>query len=116
MPQDAFDIAVAEDGTVSAKSPGSPQTTTLGKLRVVNFADPQALQEEAAGLYKTQATATPVANAHLVQGALEQSNVQPIIELTRMMSVSRNYEAAQQLVQSEHERIRKAITEIVGGA
>jgi hypothetical protein len=33
-----------------------------------------------------------------------------------MMSVSRNYEAAQQLVQSEHERIRKAITGIVGGA
>jgi len=116
VPQDAYDIAVAEDGTVSAKSPGSPQTTTLGKLRVVNFADPQALQEEAAGLYKTTATANPVANAHLVQGALEQSNVQPIIELTRMMSVSRNYEAAQQLVQSEHERIRKAISGIVGGA
>ena len=116
VPQDAYDIAVAEDGTVSAKSPGSPQTTTLGKLRVVNFADLQALQEEAAGLYKTTATATPIANAHLVQGALEQSNVQPIIELTRMMSVSRNYEAAQQLVQSEHERIRKAITGIVGGA
>ena len=116
VPQDAYDIAVAEDGTVSAKSPGSPQTNTLGKLRVVNFADQQALQEEAAGLYKTDATAVPVTNAHLVQGALEQSNVQPIIELTRMMSVSRNYEAAQQLVQSEHDRIRKAITSIVGGS
>ena len=118
VPQDALDITVAEDGTVSVKQPGTPQTTTIGKVRVVNFADPQTLQEEAAGLYKAapQVTPTPVANAHLVQGALEQSNVQPIVELTHMMSVSRNYEAAQQLVQSEHDRIRKAITGIVGGA
>lgn len=118
IPEDALDVTVAEDGTVSSKSPGTTQTTTLGKLRVVNFADPQALQEEAAGLYKAapSATASPVASPDLVQGTLEQSNVQPIIELTRMMRVSRDYEAAQQLVQSEHERIRKAITGIVGGA
>jgi flagellar basal-body rod protein FlgF len=116
VPQDAYDIAIAEDGTVSAREPGTTQTSTLGKLRLVNFADPQALQEEAAGLYKTDAQATPVANAHLVQGALEQSNVKPIVELTRMMSVSRNYDAAQQLVQSEHDRIRKAISGIVGGS
>ncbi|QEX23528.1 flagellar basal-body rod protein FlgF [Hypericibacter adhaerens] len=118
VPQDAYDISIAEDGTVSAKSPGTPQTTELGKIRLVSFADPQALQEESAGLYKAapSATATPVANPDLVQGTLEQSNVQPIIELTRMMTVSRNYEAAQQLVQSEHDRIRKAISGIVGGA
>jgi flagellar basal-body rod protein FlgF len=31
-----------------------------------------------------------------------------------MISVTRNYEAAQQLIQSEHDRIEKAISNIVG--
>ena len=36
-----------------------------------------------------------------VQGAVEESNVQPILEITRMLSAQRSYVDAQNLIQSE---------------
>lgn len=115
VPQDAGEITVAKDGTVSANNTTTGATTVLGQLRLVQFADPQALQEEEAGYYRADSGATPDATSQLVQGALEQSNVEPIVELTRMIAVTRNYEAAQRLVESEHNRQTKAISGIVGG-
>ncbi|MFZ5789694.1 MAG: flagellar basal-body rod protein FlgF [Pseudomonadota bacterium] len=115
VPQDAGEITVAEDGTVSVNNATTGATTVLGQLRLVRFADPQGLQEEEAGYYRADSGATPDTTSKLVQGALEQSNVEPIVELTRMMAVTRNYEAAQRLIESEHDRESKAISGIVGG-
>jgi flagellar basal-body rod protein FlgF len=43
---------------------------------------------------------------------LEGANVQPVLEITRMMDILRNFEAAQQMVNSQHELARNAIAKI----
>ena len=55
----------------------------------------------------------PATGTHLVQGALEGSNVQPVIEMTTMLDTVRAFEGAQQLLDTEHELERQAIERIV---
>ena len=53
-----------------------------------------------------------VPNAKVVQGAVEDSNVQAITETTRMMSDLRSFQFTTQFVQSESERMQSAIDKI----
>jgi len=48
----------------------------------------------------------------LVQGFLEQSNVNAVAEMTRMIAVQRAYEYGQKLMDQEDERIRAVIRTI----
>lgn len=45
----------------------------------------------------------------VIQGALEDSNVKPVVEVTQMIEVLRNYQATQRVVEAEHERQRSAV-------
>ena len=51
-------------------------------------------------------------DAKLVQGALEQSNVSPVLEVARMIEVQRAYEAGQALLEREDQRISQLITAV----
>jgi len=101
-------ITVAGDGTISTEN------GQIGQLQVVNFANEQQLQPLGDGTYSTTQTATPLAHANVVQGMLEQSNVQPVSEMTGMLNILRNYEGVMNMIQSEHDRQMKAIDTLSG--
>lgn len=103
-------LTVAADGTVSTEQ------GIIGKIQLVRFADPQALAAVGAGLYKTDASPEPDSASQLSQGMVEDSNVQPIIEMTNLIQVTRDYAAAQKMVEAEHERQLRAIANLVGTA
>ena len=52
----------------------------------------------------------PVDDARIRQGFLEESNVDPVFEITRMIEVQRAYELGQTFLDREDQRIRGAIT------
>ena len=47
---------------------------------------------------------------------IEGSNVQGVVEMTRMIDVVRSYQSANKLIETEHRRILDAIEKIVGNA
>jgi flagellar basal-body rod protein FlgF len=101
-------IAVAGDGTLSSEN------GQIGKVGIVNVHDPNQLKAEGNRLLNAGDTATsPVATPRIVQGALEQSNVQPALEVSRMMNDLRTYQMLSQFMQSEAERQQNAIDKIV---
>ena len=55
----------------------------------------------------------PATGTRVVQGALEGSNVQPVLEMTAMMATVRAFEGTQRLLDTEHELQRQAIERIV---
>ena len=61
------------------------------------------------GLFTASEPATPANGARVVQGALEGSNVQPVMEMTTMLASVRAFEGAQRLLDTEHELERQAI-------
>ena len=72
------------------------------------------LRVTAGGLYDTEEQPEDVDSPDVVQGMLEGSNVEPIIELTRMIETSRSYEAAKKFIDREDERMRKVARELAG--
>ena len=56
---------------------------------------------------------SPVAPPGIVQGAVEQSNVQPVMEVTRMMNDVRQFEFVTQFVQAESDRQQSMIDKLL---
>jgi flagellar basal-body rod protein FlgF len=54
----------------------------------------------------------PAADGRMLQGFLESSNVNPILQMTRMIEVQRAYELGQSFLDKEDERIRGVIEAI----
>lgn len=80
-------------------------------LKIVNFADPQLLQKEGDNL-RGQAAYTPAVNPQVVQGYIEESNVNAVKEMVDLITVTRAYESLQKLVQAEDETLSTAIDEV----
>lgn len=101
-------ITIGNDGTVSAES------GVLGRIKVVTFEDDRALQKAASGMFTTDETPTDLApeETRVQQGVLETSNVNPILEMTRMIDVLRSYQSTQKLTQTDHDLQRRALRDI----
>jgi flagellar basal-body rod protein FlgF len=104
------DINIAPDGTISSVVHGVGNQ--LGKLKVVDFADNAALVKQGANLYSTGQSPTAPTNPGVRQGALEASNVAPVIEISHMIEVMRAYEATATLAKSQEDMMRQAIEKL----
>lgn len=103
---DDGDIRIAPDGTVSGR------TGQLAKVRVVDFADDVALTKEGANLYSTDQAPTVPAVLDIRQGALEGSNVQPVLEISHMIEVMRAYEATATLSKNQQDMQTDAVEKL----
>lgn len=103
IPADAKDIEIAGDGTVSSNG------NAIAQLAVVN-APAESLQRIADTAYTTTEAFEPVEFPKVRQGVLERSNVDPVVEIARMIQVQRSYEAVQSLIIDEDRRINDVIT------
>jgi flagellar basal-body rod protein FlgF len=114
QPQDTG-ITINPEGTVSVKD-GANATIEIirGRLRLVNFTQPQRLQKEGGSTFSTPADmpAAPSTTARVVQGALEKSNVRPIVEMSHMIEVSRSYTMIANLIQSQGDLHKTAIQQL----
>lgn len=108
IPDDAREIAIGEDGSVATEE------GEIARLMVVEFDNVQELEAVGGGLYKSEAPGIPAEATRVLQGMLEGSNVNPVIEMTRMIDTARAYQSTQRMLQSEHERQRTMIQRLVG--
>jgi flagellar basal-body rod protein FlgF len=110
-------VQISGDGTVSAnRTQGGNAQVVYGKLDVVDFQDRDQLKPEEGVLFSTNAPAVQVDQPAVVQRMLEQSNVQPIKELTTMIWVQRSYESVQRFIDGENDRMKRAINYIIPSA
>ena len=103
VPPDARTISVARDGTFSAD--GAP----FAQVGLVRPVDPVTLSRAAGTLFVVEGAVEPIDAPMILQGFVEESNVDPIIELARMIEVQRAYERGQKLLETEDERIRSVV-------
>ncbi len=108
IPFEARTIGIAADGTVSAD--GEP----LARVGVMTVEDQTTLFRESGTLFRSEADPAPAENARVLQGFLENSNVNPILEIARMIEVQRAYEYGQKLLDQEDARIRLVVRTLGG--
>jgi len=91
-------ITISEDGNISVGEGSVAATESQrGKLRLVQFDQPGLLQKDGASTFKPPAGVTPQQadnkTSRIIQGTVEKSNVHSVMEMTRMIEVTRNYTA-----------------------
>jgi len=103
VPSDAGDLAVSGDGTLSVN--GAP----IAQIGIVRPIAPLDMVREDGVMFRADEGVEPAANARVVQGFTEGSNVDAVSQLARMVEVQRAYEMGQSFLESEDERIRTAL-------
>ncbi len=111
VPQDERgQILIDSQGTVSFTTQNGIQD--LGRLALVRFNDQQALRPAGASMYSTDQEALPAPETVVAQGYVESSNVKPVLEITQMLEIMRDYQSLQKLIDAEGERQTAAIAKI----
>lgn len=113
VPGDALSIDVNESGEVWVKLPGQVNLQNIGQIEIANFVNPAGLdaigdtmflETEASG---SVTTGTPGTDefGKVQQGAIEQSNVNVVDEITRLITAQRSYEMNSNVISTSDEML-----------
>ena len=109
IPADATAITIGSDGTVTITQPSQTQSQQIGQIQLATFPNPGGLNSVGANLLMpTSSSGDPIVGnpggseglGTLVQGSLEQSNVNTVEEFIQMILAQRSYEANSQVAKA----------------
>ena len=108
------EITIAADGNVTVLEGTNRVDSVRGKLRLVRFADPQKLVKEGSNLYSAgpDAAARPDIISQVRQGFVEKSNVNSVVEMSRMIEVTRAYTSISAMLQQQGDMRKSAIEKL----
>lgn len=106
VPEQTNQLTISEDGIVQATIYGDTTPQDLGQIETVDFINPAGLQAIGGNLFlETASSGAPQAGVpgedgfgSIEQGALENSNVEVVEELVKMITVQRAYEMNSKVV------------------
>ncbi|MDX2208896.1 MAG: flagellar basal-body rod protein FlgG [Sphingopyxis sp.] len=116
IPDDATNVSIAPDGTVSVTVAGQAEATEAGRIELARFTNPSGLLAVGDNiLVETAASGAPqvgVAGEEgrglLRSGMLEGSNVNVVEELVDMIETQRAYEVNSKMIQAADEMMSNA--------
>jgi len=108
IPQTATSVTVSQTGVVTVTIPGQTAPQQLGQLTIANFINEAGLQALGSNLFQqTAASGQPqvgvpgdTAFGVIQQGYLEASNVDPVSEITNLITAQRAYEMNSKVIQA----------------
>jgi flagellar basal-body rod protein FlgF len=108
------DITISADGTITVVEGTSRTDSIRGKLRLVSFANPQALQKGSNNLFSAASgvTGQPDPKSTVQQGFVEKSNTNSVVEMSRMIEVNRTYANIANMLQQQHDLHKSAIDKL----
>ncbi len=102
VPPGARAVGLGQDGTLSADG------VAVARVGLWQPTDPLTLRHVAGTMFAAEGV-EPADTGVMMQGMLEDSNVQPVTEVARMIAVQRAYEMGQTFLDREDARIRSVI-------
>lgn len=116
IPEDASDITIGSDGTVSVAIPGNPDPQILGQIELAKFVNPAGLHSAGRNLYlATASSGAPVVGTAgldgfgmIAQNFLEMSNVEVVEEMVNMITSQRAYETNSKAIQASDDMLHTA--------
>ncbi len=111
IPQDAQEISINASGEVQVKIQGQIEPQLLGQFQLVRFINPGGLEAKGDNLFvETPASGQPLQGipsqegfGSLQQGFLENSNVNPVTEITNLIVAQRAYEMNSKVITASEE-------------
>ncbi|MEC8429371.1 MAG: flagellar basal-body rod protein FlgG [Pseudomonadota bacterium] len=114
VPQGTNRITIGTDGIVSAFTEGTPDPTQIGQIDLVDFINPSGLQGIGGNLFlQTAASGDPITGTagengmgEVLQGTLENSNVDVVEEMVNMITTQRVYEMNSKVVSTADQMLQ----------
>lgn len=118
VPQDAVAININASGQVEVQIDGQNQPQNLGQFDLINFVNPAGLETIGDNLYlQTFASGDPIQGrpgelgfGQILQGYIENSNVDPVTEITGLITAQRAYEMNSKII-SATEQMMQALSQ-----
>ena len=112
-PELVQDLKVGQDGTLAG-----PDGQVFGRVGLFQLDEADGMRKIEGGLYlldgpADEAALAPAPFGTIVQGAIEQSNVEPVREMTRMMEVNAAYDRANRIINDRND-LQKSFIERIG--
>jgi flagellar basal-body rod protein FlgG len=116
IPADATSVDINASGEVLVTQPGQTAAANLGQLQLANFINPTGLDAIGDNFFlETDASGAPITGnpaenefGAIRQGALEQSNVNVVEEITELISAQRAYEMNSNIITTSDEMLQTA--------
>lgn len=113
IPPDAVETIINEDGRVFVRIGGQTDLQELGQFSLVNFINEAGLEPLGGNLFReSPASGSPVTGVagdpgfgKIQQGYVENSNVDPVKEITELISAQRAYEMNSKVIQASDEML-----------
>jgi len=113
IPQNAVSVTVSKTGQVDVVLSGNPTPQTLGQLQLATFVNEGGLEAKGGNLFlETAASGAAIVGAPgdpgfgtLMQGFVEGSNVNPVAEITALITAQRAYEMNSRVVKTADEML-----------
>lgn len=99
-------IAIASDGTVSSSA------GEKGKLKIVSFDNEALLQKQGSNLYSSPEAGLEIEVPRVAQGFIENSNVNAVSEMAKMIEVTRSYMSTARALEQLAELKTQAINDL----
>jgi flagellar basal-body rod protein FlgG len=106
IPQDATDVTISPSGQVQVSQTGSTTPTVVGQLQLATFTNEAGLEAQGDNLFMESGASgaavvgdpTSPGFGSLMQGYTEASNVDPVTEITALITAQRAYEMNSKVV------------------
>lgn len=114
IPQGTIDVTISKTGEVQAKVAGDPAPQTVGQIQLATFINDAGLEAMGDNLF-LETSASGQANlanpgepgvGMVTQGFVEASNVNPVEEITALISAQRAYEMNSRVVKTVDEMLQ----------
>jgi flagellar basal-body rod protein FlgG len=113
VPEGALDVVVSKTGQVQVKVAGDPELQVVGQLELATFVNEAGLEAIGSNMFlQTAASGQPTVAAPgepgfgmLQQGFVEASNVNPVSEITALITAQRAYEMNSRVVKTADEML-----------
>ncbi|MEI7669006.1 MAG: flagellar basal-body rod protein FlgG [Pseudomonadota bacterium] len=115
IPSNATSVSVNSSGVVEATIPAQTNPSNLGQIQLANFINENGLQAVGNNLLtETQASGTPTTGTPgtdgvgtILQGFLENSNVNAVSEITGLITAQRAYEFNTKVITASDQMLQK---------
>jgi len=109
------DINISDSGIITVREGTSTTDSPRGKLQLVTFDKPQQLQKDGGSDFMAPngVTANPAPpGTHVLQGAIERSNVNGVAEMSRLIEITRSYTDIANILQQQSDQRRNALSQL----
>lgn len=109
------DVVISPTGVITVREGTNTADSVRGQLQLVSFANPAQLQKAGSSTFTVPANVTPnpaPAGVNVVQGAIEKSNVNGVVEMARLIELTRSYTDISNILQEQSDERRNSQSQL----